>query len=99
MKGGSFHNIAVFILEFFLYTPNNSTFPAHALPSLSLPLCLAKLTMFACEYKGLSILIPYSGKFLRVQTFAKMPPEAPEEIFAVLIFATKPCIVQYQLGC
>ena len=31
--------------------------------------------------------------------FAKMPPEAPEEIFTVLIFATKPCIVQYQLGC
>ena len=32
--------------------------------------------------------ILYSGKFLQVQTFAKMPPEAPEEIFAVLIFPT-----------
>ena len=43
--------------------------------------------------------IPYSGKFLRVQTFAKTPPETPEEIFAVLIFVTKPCIVWYQLVC
>ena len=32
--------------------------------------------------------VPYSGKFLRVQTFAKRPLEAPEEIFTVLIFAT-----------
>ena len=39
----------------------------------------------------------YSGKFLRVQTFAKMPAEAPEDFFAVLIFATKPWIVRYQL--
>ena len=45
-----------------------------------------------------SLYIPYSGKFLQVQTFAKMPPETPEEIFAVLIFATKPCIVRYQLA-
>ena len=43
--------------------------------------------------------VPYSGKFLQLQTFAKMSPESPEEIFAVLIFATKPCIVRYQLGC
>ena len=42
--------------------------------------------------------IPYSGKFLQAQTFAKMPPGALEEIFTVLIFATKPYIVQYQLG-
>ena len=41
----------------------------------------------------------HSGKFLRVQTFAKMSPEAPEEISAVLICATKPSIVHYQLGC
>ena len=27
-------------------------------------------------------------------TFVKMPPDAPEEMFTVLIFATKPCIVQ-----
>ena len=33
-------------------------------------------------------VVPYSGKFSQVQTFAKMPPEAPEEIFAVLTFAT-----------
>ena len=45
------------------------------------------------------IEIPYSGKFLWVQTFVKMPPEAPDEIFAGFIFVTKPCIVQYQLGC
>ena len=44
-------------------------------------------------------LIPYSGKLLRVQTFAKSPLEAPQDIFTVLIFATKPCIVHYQLGC
>ena len=31
-------------------------------------------------------MIPYSGKFLRVQTFAKMPPEAPKEIFSVFSF-------------
>ena len=30
-----------------------------------------------------------------VQTFAKTPLESPEDIFTVLIFATKPCIVQY----
>ena len=29
--------------------------------------------------------IPYSGKFLRVQTFAKMPPEAPEELLQFLL--------------
>ena len=50
---------------------------------------------FDCYPKG----IPYCGKFLRLQTFVKMPPKAPEETFAVLIFATKPCIVRYQLGC
>ena len=37
-------------------------------------------------------MLPYSGKLLQVQTFATMPPEAPEEIFTVLIFATKACI-------
>ena len=57
-----------------------------------------KETLRLCMYVHARI-VPYSGKFLRVQTFAKMPPEAPEEIFAVLIFATKPCIVRYQLGC
>ena len=44
-------------------------------------------------------IVPYSGKFLRVQTFANSPSEAPEEIFTVLIFAIKPCLAQYQLGC
>ena len=34
--------------------------------------------------------IPYSEKFLRVQTFVKMPLEAPEEMFAVFIFAQSP---------
>ena len=31
--------------------------------------------------------IPYSGKFSRVQNFVELPLRAPEEIFAVLIFA------------
>ena len=31
----------------------------------------------------------YSWKFLRVQTFVKMSPGAPEEIFAVRIFCDK----------
>ena len=31
--------------------------------------------------------INFSGKFSRVQTFARIAPEAPEEIFTVLIFA------------
>ena len=31
--------------------------------------------------------IPYSGKFSRVQNFVESPLRAPEEIFAVLIFA------------
>ena len=43
-----------------------------------------------------SIMVSYNqgvycpaGKFSLVQTFAKMPPEAPKEIFTVLIFMTK----------
>ena len=28
-----------------------------------------------------------------------MSPEAPEEIFTVLIFATKPCVKKYRLSC
>ena len=38
---------------------------------------------------ALPVNIPYSGKLLRVQTLAKTPLEAPEDIFTVLIFATK----------
>ena len=37
--------------------------------------------------------VPYSGKLLWVHTFANMPSEAPEEVFTVLIFATKPCLI------
>ena len=55
-------------------------------------LCISNENTHSC------FKIPYSGKFLQVQTFAKMSPEAPEEIFAVLIFATKPCIERYQLA-
>ena len=40
----------------------------------------------------------YSGKYLRMQTFANLPSEAPEEIFTVLIFATKPCLAPYQVA-
>ena len=50
-----------------------------------------------CQHGVLDV--PYSGKLLRVQTFAKTPLEAPEDIFTVLIVATKPCILQYQLDC
>ena len=57
------------------------------------------LWVFAGSTSFLMHIIPYSRKFLRVQTFAKMPPETPEEIFAVLTLVTKPCIVRYQLGC
>ena len=39
------------------------------------------------------------GRILRVQTFVKMPTEAPENFLTVLIFEAKHCIVQYQLGC
>ena len=35
-------------------------------------------------------------RILLVQTVVKMPPEAPKEIFTVLIFATKPYCT---LGC
>ena len=31
----------------------------------------------------------HSGKFFQAQTFVKMPPEAPEEIFAVLNYCNK----------
>ena len=44
-------------------------------------------------------IIPYSGKLLRVQTFANMLSEAPEEFFTVLIFVTKQCLAQYHMGC
>ena len=42
-------------------------------------------------YNGSPCIIPYSGKLLRVQNFMKSPLRAPEEIFAVLIFAVPTC--------
>ena len=47
--------------------------------------------------------VPYSGKFSLVQAFANMPPEAPEEIFAVLIYkfcdGTTPTCCQLRHAC
>ena len=40
---------------------------------------------------GMGYMLPYSGKFLQVQNFAESPLKAPEEIFAVLIFAVPVC--------
>ena len=37
--------------------------------------------------QSLPEMMPYSGKFLMVQNFVEMPPDPPEEIFAVFIFA------------
>ena len=37
--------------------------------------------------QSLSEIMPYSGKFSMVQNFVEMPPDPPEKIFAVFIFA------------